>query len=271
MKKYIIFLFLLFLLPVLVFAQGNKLPSARGPVNDFAGVLSDPTERRLAAISTEVENKTGVAIVTCTMSSIGNRDHKDYAVDLFRHWGIGREKDDRGILIFNVVDQRKIRIETGYGIESVINAGRAAEILRDFMVPYLKNDDYDTAFLSGTAVIAKIMEREYNVSIGALTQMPPARRPQRTQSNNGRGGSSRICFIIALSILFSILRGGRGGRGRRGGILPWLLLGSLFGGGGRGGFGGGGFGGGFDGGGFGGGFGGFGGGMSGGGGASSGY
>ncbi|MBN1999557.1 TPM domain-containing protein [candidate division KSB1 bacterium] len=273
MKKNILLLVGFLLVPVLINAQTDKLPDPRGAVNDFAGVLSEQTERRLNAICMEVENKTKVAIVICTMPTIGDRDHTDYAVDLFRHWGIGQAKDDRGILIFDVVDQRQVRIETGYGIESVINAARAADILRDFMVPYLKNDDYDNAFVSGTIVIAKIIEREYNVSFDSLIQTPQPARTVQTRPSPGRGGSSRICFYIALFVLFSILRGGRGRRNRRGGILPWLLFSLFMGGRGndRDKFGGGGFGGGFGGGGFGGGFGGFGGGMSGGGGASSGY
>lgn len=257
MKHFILPFFILFSFS-LSFGQ-YSIPQSNGrPVNDFADVISASYERQIEALAVEVFNKTKVAIVVVTMPTIGDDEYSDYANRLFETWGIGTRGLNRGILIFNVVDQRKVQIETGYGVEGFLNDARVGDIYRQAIRPHLAQGDYGGGFLAGVQAISAIVAAEFKVSISGSQAVHHQPKTQR-RTRGGAGGG--LCTIIALVIFFSLFRGR--------GILPWLFLGSFLGGG-RG-HSGGGFGGGFGGGGFGGGFGGFGGGMSGGGGAGGGY
>ncbi|MCP4726847.1 MAG: TPM domain-containing protein, partial [bacterium] len=221
-------------------------------------VISPEVERQMEIISRELNQKTGAQLVVVTMQSIGDNEYTDYATRLYANWGIGERGKDNGVLLFNVIDQRKIRIEVGYDFEGILPDGLAGEIRDQYITPYLTNSDYDGGLGRGHAAVAGLIANDAGVSITGTIAVDPGRSSGRRSR-----GSGRIIMIIVFMILM-LLGGGR----RRGGLLPLLLLSSMMGGGhSRGGFGGGGFGGGFGGGGFGG----FGGGMSGGGGAGGGY
>jgi uncharacterized protein len=227
----------------------EEFPKQTGLVNDYANVISSDYEQRLVQVTAELLKKTEVPIVVVTMPDIGGEDYNEYANRLYEAWGIGKKGEDKGVLIFVTVRERKLRIETGYGMEGLIPDGLAGEIRNRYMVPYLKQNLFGEGLLNGTLAIAQIIAEDAGVR---LTEEGPLRRiPKR------RFGLSQILFaLVFFGLLFSMGR-------RRGGIWPLLLLMSM-GRGGRGGLGGG-FGG------FGGGFGGFGGGMSGGGGAGGGF
>ena len=225
-------------------------PKPKGLVNDFAGVISSSEEQQIAAITSELLQKTEIPIVVVTMPDIGGAEYNDYANKLYEAWGIGKKGEDKGVLLFVTVQERKMRIEVGYGVEGIIPDGLAGEIRDAYMIPFLKKNQYGMGLLNGAAAVAQIIAKHEGVELtgsGAIAQ------PLNKQKS-GRGLSFLpIIFIIVFVLLFSRRRGG----------MAWLLLGLLMGGGGggsRGGFGG-----------FSGGFGGFGGGMSGGGGAGGGF
>lgn len=256
--KHVVRLVTLFLLPLIASAANawaEELPKPKGLVNDFANVISPEYEQRLVQVTHELLRGTGVSVVVVTMPDIGGEDYNEYANRLYAAWGIGKKGEDRGVLIFVTVKERKMRIETGYGMEGLIPDGLAGEIRDQYMVPYLKENRFGEGLLNGTLAVAQIIAKDAGVR---LTGEAPLKRPQKKRS----GLSALLVTLIFLGLLFSM--------GRRGGLWPLLLL--IFmgrGGGYGGGYGRGGFGGSF--GGFGGGFGGFGGGLSGGGGAGGGF
>jgi uncharacterized protein len=251
--KGIIPLFLFVVLPFLTVASAQTerpFPKPRGPVNDFANVIPPAYQEKIAAISTELYEKTGTAVVVVTMPDIGGAEYNEYVNRLYSAWGIGEKGEDKGVLIFVTVKERKMRIETGYGVEGILPDGLVGEIRDRYMIPYLKKDKYGEALLNGTLAVAQVIADHAGVK---LTGQVPQRAPVKKSSGIG----FLPLLLIIIFFMFSFRR-------RRGSWIFFLPF--LFGGGGfRGGFGGGSLGGSF--GGFGGGFGGFGGGMSGGGGA----
>lgn len=243
--------------PVAAFQQ---FPEPTGYVNDFAGVLSRQYEQAMENLARELEQKTGTELVVVTMTEIGGDDVTDYANRLYENWGIGKKGSDKGALILNVTEARFVRIEIGYGLEGIIPDGLAGEIRDRYIIPGLRDGNYDQGLSNGMSAIAGIVAEDAGVSLTGVTSRPQGRRSSERSSQNGGSIIKLIMFI-----LFFLLIGRRG----RGGLLPLLLMGSMMGSGRRS-WGGGGFGGGF--GGFGGGgFGGFGGGLSGGGGAGGSY
>jgi len=125
-------LILCLLLTSISFAQVN-IPQNKGTVvNDFSGSISAETENKIEALGRELFNKTEVAVVIASMPTIGDEDYFNYAVRMYETWGIGKKGDDQGVLIFHVVDQRKVRIEVGYGSEGYLPDAKASQIWRRY-------------------------------------------------------------------------------------------------------------------------------------------
>ncbi len=236
-----------------------------GYVTDRAGIINAQNKSELEALGTELEQKTGAQMAIVTVRSLDGEEIQPYANDLFKQLGIGKKKEDNGVMLLVAPNDRKYWTEVGYGLEPILNDARAGDAGR-LMVPYFRKGDFSSGITAAAWQLAKYIADDKGVTLtGApqLQQAPPA-------NSDGRGGMFWILVVLVILIfrvLARVLRNtsGRGGGGGMGtGLLIGAILGSM-GGGGRGGWssgsGGGGWGGG------GGGFGGFGGGMSGGGGA----
>lgn len=248
---------LIFLGAMLFVSSGSAFaerpfPKPQGLVNDFAGVIPADDEQKIGALCREVLQKTRTAIVVVTMPDIGGAEYNDYANRLFSAWGIGKKGEDKGVLIFVTVKERKMRIETGYGVEGILPDGLVGEIRDRYMIPSLRKNRFGEGILNGTLAVAQVIAKEAGVGLTGASAVPP--RVKKRSS-----GFSFLPLLVFIVIFMFLPR-------RRGG--SWLFFLPFFLGGGRG-YGGGGMGDSF--GGFGGGFGGFGGGMSGGGGAGGGF
>ena len=225
----------------------RPFPKPKGLVNDFANVIPAAQEQKIVAVTGELLQKTQVPVVVVTMPDIGGAEYNDYANRLYSAWGIGKKGEDKGVLIFVTIKERKMRIETGYGVEGILPDGLAGEIRDRYMIPFLKENKFGEGILNGSLAVAQVIAKGSGVQ---LTGQRPVKQVKKRKS-----AFSIIPLIIFVLIFVFASR-------RRGGA--WLLLPLLLGGG-RGFGSGGGFGG------FSGGFGGFGGGMSGGGGAGGGF
>jgi uncharacterized protein len=247
-------------------AEDLKKIHPTGYVTDLAGAIQADIKARLEALCTELEQKTGAQMAIVTVHSLEGQSIENYAVDLYKQLGVGSKKDNRGVLLLVSPDERKYRIEVGYGLEPVINDARAGDTGRA-MVPLLRSGDFSSAIEVAAWQLAKYIADDRGVT---LSGQPPVRQVQHHEE--GSRGGIPFWLIIGIFLVIWLMSRSSGGRGG-GGWWIWPLLGGM-GGGGRGGgwgggWGGGGFGGGGDSGG--GGFGGFGGGSSGGGGASGGW
>jgi len=255
-------------------AQKKGFPQYTGHVNDFAGVIDPSVEERMENILSNFEKLTGTQIAAVTVQSLDDRPIEDYANELYRAWGIGGksgENKDKGALLLIALQDRKSRLEVGYGLEGDLPDGLAGEILRR-MRPHLQRGDYSQGIYVGTRTLVDTLAQKWNVSVAGIEDRQFA---YSGQNQPKRGLSPRMIlalFIIVLIVMMIIARasrGGGGGRGGRSGSDLWWLYPIVFNRGG-GSFGGGSWGssGGSWGGGGGSDWGGFGGGSSGGGGAS---
>ncbi len=243
---------------VLLCAEPIKDLHPSGYVNDFAGVLDATTVSQLTNICQQIDQKAHAQIAVVTIKSLDGDDIDDYAVNLFKQWGIGPKSNDHGVLILVAVEDRRYRTEVGYGLEPILPDGKVGGFGRE-AVPYFRQNDYNGAITLMTTRVANVIAQDAGVTLTDVAETPAPPVPQRHEGlPPGIIGLLVVIFIIVMLIpplrraLFWILlfNSGGGGGGYRGG----------------GGWGGGGFGGGG-----GGGFGGFGGGGSGGGGASGGW
>ena len=236
-------------------ANAQNIPPRPNPptlVNDFAGVLLKTEDDALEQKVVAYFDSTSTQIAIVTLKSIGDYDISQVSLKILRDWGIGTKGKNNGILILVSVEDRKIRIETGYGMEGVVPDAVANQIIAQIIKPAFREGHYYQGLDGAVEAIQKAAAGEY--------------RADPRQSKPGISPGAIFLIIMVIVIIVSIIgRGGGGGRGggttynRRGGWI-WPVIGGM------GGFGSGG--GGWSGGGGGGGFGGFGGGSGGGGGAS---
>jgi uncharacterized protein len=252
--------FLLFLCVPAARAELVKNLKPQGYVNDFAGVLSAQAKDKLTALCAEVDQKAKAQIAVVTVSSLEGEPIEQFSIDLATAWGIGPKQKDRGILIMLAPNDRRDRIEVGYGLEPILPDGKVGGFERE-AVPFLRQNDYSGAILLITERVASVIAADQKVALDSLSGVP-APAPESDYSPAPFGNYVQILFI-AIFIFFPFI-----------GFLLRVLFGigsprSRYMGRGGGWYGGGSWGGGgFSGGGGGGGFGGFGGGSFGGGGAS---
>lgn len=255
MKK----IFLLSLLALLFnFAFAQDFPEKPNTlVNDYSGVLSAQQKQALESKLVAFGDSSSTQISIAILKSVGDYDINEYAVELGRKWGVGQTGKNNGIMIVVAVGDRKISIQTGYGVEGALPDVYAKRIIDNDIKPEFRAGNYYAGLDAATTSIIQYTKGEYKND-----------NPRVANRKSGGGGSIIIVIIIVIVILIIMIKGGGGGSeviGGRGAsnALFWAML--FGGGGGRGGNSG--WGGGSSGGG-GGGFGGFGGGSFGGGGSS---
>jgi uncharacterized protein len=226
------------ILPVAGRTEAVKdLPQPTDYVSDFANALSPQAVARLDAICSALDHSAAHAqIAVVTVHNLDGDEAADYANQLEDHWKMGDKGQNRYALVLLAIDDHKYRIETGYGVEGVLNDAKVGDIGRS-MVPELRTKDYDGAALYAVGTIAQDLADDAHISLNAdLPNTPTEYAPEQHESHP----FAKLILIIIVLIFFggfSLLRM----------LLGWGLF---FGGWGRGGWGGGG---GFGGGGFGGG------------------
>ena len=237
--RFLVSLFFILLLSIGSYAY--NIPKPLGFVSDYAHILKPETVKKLNRILAELKEKTGVEVAVVTVKKVEGGDVFDYSVELFEKWGIGQKGKDNGVLFLVDVGDRKLRIDTGYGMEGILPDGLLGRIRDRYIIPYFKKGEYDKGILNGVLAIVSVIEKSYHVKITGDLKPKPAKK-----------GLSLVDIILIIGLFFLV-----------GPYLFPLFIGGVLGGyrsGWDGGLGGG-FGGGL-----GGGFGGFGGGSTGGGG-----
>lgn len=224
--------------------SAQEPPALTAPVNDFAGVIDEATEREVERRIRALHDASGDTVVVATVRTYQPYgDIESYAVKMFENGGrgIGARGKDNGLLIVVAVDDRRVRIEAGYDLEAFVTDGFAGDTIRSAMTPRFAAGDYGGGVLAGTTrVINRIAERR-GITLRDVPQNPPV---------SPRSGSdfplTLVIFLvlILLSFIGSGFGGGRRRRYRRGPFVggPWSGWNSgvgSFGGGGFGGFGGG--------------------------------
>lgn len=134
-------------------AMAQNFPDYQGFVNDYAGLLTPQARAQLEARLTQLEKDTTAEVAVVTIKSLEGDSIEDYAVRLFEKWGIGKKGKDNGVLFLVALNDRKMRIEVGYGLEPVITDARAGRIRDNDVLPRFKNNEYEGGILAGVSSI----------------------------------------------------------------------------------------------------------------------
>ncbi len=214
------------LLPVSAHAE-FEFPPLTGRVVDNAGLISTTTEKRITQQLAALEQQASRQFVVVTLESLQGYPIEEIGYQLGRHWGIGVKGKDDGILLIVAPNERKVRIEVGYGLEGIITDALAANIIHAVILPQFRRSKYEQGIVLGTNAVFEALDGKY--------QMKTTQR---------RGGSKKSNSVVSLIFfILIILMNLFGGLGRRRG--RFYRRSGYYGGFGGGGFsgGGGGFGG----------------------------
>ena len=192
------------LLPAMGFAYTSPgTPS--GYVNDFADILSPSAEATLEEMLLQFEQETSHEIAVVTIPSLGGDDIESYANTLFREWGVGQADVNNGVLFLAAMEDRKMRIEVGYGLEGALTDIEAKHILSNVIAPAFREEDFDEGIAAGVEAIKAateselVVDDEQSFSVVAFLTMFI--------------GIFVVAFvIIAIGFYFSRKGGGKGGR-----------------------------------------------------------
>lgn len=205
--------------------------SPQGNVSDWAGVFTPEQRAALEDRIVAVRQTNGAQLAVVALPSLQGGEIDDFAVKLFAQWGIGEKGKDNGVLLLAAIEDRKMRIEVGYGLEGALNDAKSGRIQDEYVVPRFKEGNYAQGLIDGADVLLKVMGG------GAM--------PEATATVTEGGTLSAILFLVLFAVVFfliirSVIRGSKGGGGGSGERLSsgWSGGGSS-GGGGGGGFGGG--------------------------------
>jgi uncharacterized protein len=201
-----------------VSAQG-PLPKPAGRVTDLANIIDAATEVDLDRQLDQLERKTSAEIAVVTVASLDGAPVDDYAVRLFKEWGIGQASSDNGVLVLVAPNEREMRVEVGYGLEGILPDGLAGQIIRDSFTPRFRENDYNGGIRDGVARLVEVVEKQQ-----VLTPEEIAR------FNEGSGDDFPEWALIPFFGLFVTIGFGMVGIGLRTKTGFPLLFGSFFGG-----------------------------------------
>lgn len=199
-------------------AAEPQFPPLTGRVVDAANLLPPEVEARLTAKLEALEAQSQRQLVVATVPDLNGYDIADYGYQLGRHWGLGDKERDDGALLLVAPNERKVRIEVGYGLEGYLTDALAALIIQNTILPAFRNGDFAGGIEAGTdAIIAQL-------------QLPPeeaakvaAEAGKKRKSDGGFpvGVLIWLAFLFFFFILPALAGRGRRRRYRARGAGPW--------------------------------------------------
>lgn len=196
------------------FAQGGATESdvfrkslvPQGNVSDWAGVFNPEQKATLESRIAAFRQTNGAQLAVVTVPSLHGGQIDDFSSKLFEQWGIGEKGKDNGVLLLAAIEDRKMRIEVGYGLEGVLNDAKTGRIQDEAIVPRFKDGDYGQGLIDGADIL--------------LREMGGEATPEAETRKNNPIAAVLVLSLFALVfflIVRSVIRDGKGGKGRRGG------------------------------------------------------
>lgn len=188
-------------------------------VNDFANVISNADEEKMQQQGEALFKECGAQVVVVTVKSLNGEDLESYSLNLARSWRIGSDKNDDGILLLLAVDERKVRIEVGYGLEGALPDSKTGRILDTYGVDSFKKNDFST----GLAAVYDSLINEVYIEKG----LDPADGYTPVEDYSLTTKEKVIAYGIIALIVLAFIFTNRGKRKR-----GFVYYGGGFGGGG---------------------------------------
>jgi uncharacterized protein len=216
-----------FFFPILAiysFSLALEVPPLRGRVNDYAQLLPQERARALEAELEKFERETGHQVAVLTIPSLQGDSLEDFSIRVAETWKIGKKGFDNGAILLVARDDRRLRIEVGYGLEGVLPDAIASRIIREVITPRFRTGDYGGGIEAGINSILKVTRGE---------TLPERGRPAPERTASEGASLHNILMITAMLALFIGLTRRRLLSGALGGAASGLVT-TLFAAGGLG-------------------------------------
>ncbi|MBX3595336.1 TPM domain-containing protein [Sphingomonas sp.] len=213
-------------------AHAQSFPKLTGRVADAAGLLSPEQVAQITQMSEATEQATGRQLVVATVTDLQGYPIEDYGYRLGRAWEIGQSEANNGIILLVAPNERKVRIEVGYGLEPIVTDALASQIVNDDILPRFKAGDMGGGIVAGAAAINEQLKLPLEAAEARAKQLLDAGAKKKKSGDDG----DWIFIVFWLAILFffvlPVVFGNARGRRYRRGRAPVVIWGSGWGDGG---------------------------------------
>jgi uncharacterized protein len=212
------------------YAAALEVPELRGRVNDYANILTASQRDSLETVLRGAGEKTSSQVALLTVTSLDGEVLEDFSLRVAEQWKLGQEEFDNGVLLLVAMAEKKMRIEVGYGLESIVTDLKSGYIIREIIVKEFKRGRYYDGIHNGLQAVTGLITKEFQITPQQLE------RYKKSQRRTKPLGSVIFMIVMALIMLSGFFRSSS----RRGYRRSGVYWGSSYRGGG-GGFSGGGF------------------------------
>ncbi len=186
MKKTVLLLSIVFIFCCSALALSiPEKPSSY--VNDYAGLLSESVKSDLTSTLSNFEKETSNQIVIAIFKSLEGSSLEDFSIKLAEKWKVGKKGKDNGVILLIFKEDKKIRIEVGYGLEGVLTDAISSQIIRNEIVPNFKSGNYDAGIVSAVNAIIKTTKGEYKAD---------------NKKNLGSSDSQNLLVLVLILFFF---------------------------------------------------------------------
>lgn len=218
-KTFLAIILIIFGICPKIFAYDIPQPTSEFYVNDFADVLDYETESYIITKGKQLEAVSDAQIAVVTITSLDGAPLDDFSYDLANEWGIGSEEKDNGVLILLTIEERRVKVEVGRGLEGAINDAKAGRFIDDYALESFKADDFSTGIYNLYNAVLNEILTEYNIE-NIDVEVP---------EKQNDGVLSELIMVIIFIILIIFFGRGRRGGGRGSGFGGGVYRGGFFG------------------------------------------
>lgn len=174
-------------------AGAREIPALTARVNDYAALLSSSTEKQLEIMLASLEREESTQLAVLTSPSLEGESLEEFSLKVAEKWQLGRKGLDNGALLLIAREERKIRIEVGYGLEGTLTDLESGQIIRNIITPRFRNGNFDGGVTDGVAAMVAAVRGEFN---------------EQDFTGSSRGADSELAgfFIFITFLLFNIGR-----------------------------------------------------------------
>ncbi|QTQ13044.1 TPM domain-containing protein [Treponema parvum] len=138
-----------------VHAKENSIPKMEGAVTDTANILTATAKEKMSSYLNNVNEKTGIQVALLTVKSLNGEEIESFSMRVAENWKLGQKEKDNGVLMLLALNEHKVRIEVGYGLEGVLTDAYCGLIIRQVMIPYFRQDAYAKGLEQGLRAVVQ--------------------------------------------------------------------------------------------------------------------
>jgi uncharacterized protein len=211
-------------------AEAQTFPPLTGRVVDAANLLSPEQEQQLTQLSDQVEQASSRQFVVATVPDLQGYPIEDYGYRLGREWKIGQAGANNGVILLVAPNEKKVRIEVGYGLEPIVTDALASSIIQQTILPRFRDGDMAGGIVAGADAVAEQLKLPLEqAEQRAKAQVDASRAKRSSRSDFGDVAIAIFWVIVIVFIVFPIVFGRAKGRRHRGGRAPVVIWGPSIG------------------------------------------